>query len=202
MAARLRLTKSELRSQQIKLGQLEKYLPTLQLKKALLQHEVNETINVYEEEVAIFDQKRQKAHTFFDYLDQLGGISLEESLAIEKVHKRMDNIAGVEIPILEKVDFKPLEYSLFNTHPMTDSVVFQLRELKIIQIELELLLEKKSRLEKELREVSIRVNLFEKVLIPRSKENIKKIKVFLSDLQLSSICQAKAAQKKKLAHAH
>ena len=40
--AEIKLTKNELRSQQNKLNQLEKYLPTLQLKKAMLQIEVNE----------------------------------------------------------------------------------------------------------------------------------------------------------------
>ena len=37
----VRLTKTELRVQQVKLGRLHKYLPTLQLKKAMLQMEVN-----------------------------------------------------------------------------------------------------------------------------------------------------------------
>ena len=38
----IKLTKNELRDQQKKLGQLRKYLPTLQLKKAMLQSEVYE----------------------------------------------------------------------------------------------------------------------------------------------------------------
>ncbi len=51
-------------------------------------------------------------------------------------------------------------------------------------------------LEKEWREVSIRVNLFEKVLIPRCQKNIKKIKVFLGDQQLAAVSQAKVAKGK------
>ena len=58
--------------------------------------------------------------------------------------------------------------------------------------------EKKRVLEKELREVSIRVNLFEKILIPRALENIKKIKIFLGDQQLAAVSQAKVAKKKIL----
>ncbi len=38
--ADFKLTKNELRAQQKRLAQLEKYLPTLQLKKAMLQAEV------------------------------------------------------------------------------------------------------------------------------------------------------------------
>ena len=49
----LKLTKNELRNQQTRLSQLSRYLPTLQLKKALLQYEVN---NVLLEIVAIKDE--------------------------------------------------------------------------------------------------------------------------------------------------
>ena len=38
----VKLTKTELRLQQLKHGRLSKYLPTLQLKKAMLQLEVNQ----------------------------------------------------------------------------------------------------------------------------------------------------------------
>ena len=57
---------------------------------------------------------------------------------------------------------------------------------------------KKAALAKELREVSIRVNLFEKIMIPRAKENIKRIKIFLGDQQLAAVSQAKESKKKIL----
>jgi V/A-type H+/Na+-transporting ATPase subunit D len=44
--------------------------------------------------------------------------------------------------------------------------------------------------------VSIRLNLFEKVLIPRAQKNIKKIKIFLGDQELAAVCQAKVAKRK------
>ena len=56
--------------------------------------------------------------------------------------------------------------------------------------------QKKQVLERELKEVSIRVNLFEKILIPRARGNIRKIKIFLNDQQLAAVSQAKIAKKK------
>lgn len=47
-------------------------------------------------------------------------------------------------------------------------------------------------------EVSIRLNLFEKILIPRTKKNIKKIEVFLGDQELAAVAQAKVAKSKIL----
>ncbi|NGX31217.1 MAG: V-type ATP synthase subunit D [Chlamydiae bacterium] len=198
---RLKLTKNELRSWQYKLGQLEKYLPTLQLKKSLLQHEVNETVLAYDQKMIEFDELKQKIIEFAYLFSDLGGVSIKDIAHVERLDTRTENIAGVSIKVLNKLIFKELNYSMFNTHPIVDTVVFFIHKIKTIEIELELLLDKKKRLEYELREVSIRVNLFEKVLIPRAKENIKKIKVFLGDLELAFICQAKAAQKKKLKHA-
>ena len=71
-----------------------------------------------------------------------------------------------------------------------------MRELRTKKIAVVVAQERKLALEKELREVSIRVNLFEKILIPRAKANIRKIKIFLGDQQLSAVSQAKVAKGK------
>ena len=48
----------------------------------------------------------------------------------------------------------------------------------------------------ELRQTSIKVNLFEKRMIPQCKENIRKIKIFLGDQEVAAICNAKIAKGK------
>ncbi len=79
-----------------------------------------------------------------------------------------------------------------------ESAILGIKELVTVRERIRIAEEKKRALEKELREVSIRVNLFEKILIPRAQENIKKIKIFLGDLQLAAVSQAKVAKKKIL----
>ena len=115
---------------------------------------------------------------------------------MQHVLKRYENIAGVEIPIFERVVFRPPDYFLFDTPAWTDAAVEQVREIVIAIERLTIAQEKKRALEKELRDVSIRVNLFEKVLIPRSIGNIRKIKVFLGDQQLAAVAQAKVTKRK------
>ena len=56
------------------------------------------------------------------------------------------------------------------------------------------LLERRKILEKELKDVTIKVNLFDKILIPRAEANIKKIKIALDDQQLAQIANAKKAK--------
>ena len=61
--AQIKLTKTELRLQQLKLAQLLKYLPTLQLKKAMLQAEVNFTqqeIETLQTRSPIFQEARTR----------------------------------------------------------------------------------------------------------------------------------------------
>jgi V/A-type H+-transporting ATPase subunit D len=47
--------------------------------------------------------------------------------------------------------------------------------------------------------VTQRVNLFDKVLIPRTRRNIKRIQIYLSDAERAGVVQAKVAKKKRLA---
>ena len=200
--AQIKLTKNELRDQQHKLGQLERYLPTLQLKKALLQSEVNTCdLQLEELEQVPADKKEylarsQKLLTHADISD------LYDSIHIETVDTSIENIAGVEVPIFQGVTYKPPTYSLFSTPLWLDSMVKATQDLITTLEEIKTLEEKRRLLAKELRDVSIRVNLFEKILIPRTLGNIKKIKIFLGDQQLSAVAQAKVAKTKIEARKH
>ncbi|KAF3363382.1 V-type ATP synthase subunit D [Chlamydiales bacterium STE3] len=196
--AEIKLTKNELRAQQNRLDQLQKYLPTLQLKKAMLQMEVNESRLEIEKLEKHFNSFYDWVQSFSYILSVTTVVDLKKSIEIQEVFKRYENIAGVEVPYFEKAIFKPLEYSLFETPPWLDSVIHGLRSLAESKVKIDIGKEKKDALENELREVSIRVNLFEKVLIPRAEKNIRKIKVFLGDQQLAAVSQAKVAKAKIL----
>lgn len=198
--AEIKLTKNELRSQQIKLQQLEKYLPTLQLKKAMLQIDVNEARLEILKLEDVFLKLHDESKHYSALLTQNVSLDLTSSAKIISVQKSYENIAGVEVPHFEGISFEDFQYDLIDTPPWIDRVVAGLRELATASAKITVVREKKLALDKELREVSIRVNLFEKILIPRGKRNIKKIKVFLGDQQLAAVSQAKVAKTKIEAH--
>jgi len=194
--AELKFTKSELRLQQNKLNQLQKYLPTLQLKKAMLQSEVSETrseILTLSEEYKILQRSLQ---SYSKLLSDSQSFDPVKAVKIEKISRRYENIAGVEVPYLEMLSFQEYHYSLFDTPPWVDSAILGLRKTRTANVKIDIAKEKKTALENELRDVSIRVNLFEKILIPRALRNIKKIKVFLGDQQLAAVSRAKVAKSK------
>lgn len=192
----LKMTKNALRDEEKRFTQLEKYLPTLQLKKALLQLEINEA----RLEILEAEERHRKACDEVDFyvelLTEKSPFNPLEAMEVVEVLKRYENIAGVEVPFLDGIVFRSLDYSLLDTPPWIDGMVEGLRRLKKRSIEIEVIREKKKLLEEELRQVSIRVNLFEKVLIPRALRNIKKIKVFLGDQQLAAVGQVKVAKVK------
>jgi len=193
---RIKFTKNELRAQQHKLSQLQKYLPTLQLKKSLLQFEVASAKMELVEKQNRFELLFEGLKKGEKILDEIGGVDLGEVYEVTQFTQGIENIAGVEVPYIETLEFKSLSYSLIDTPIFCDVLIDKLRKLKRSKIEVDLVTEKVLRLQKELRDVTIRVNLFEKIMIPRSLDNIKRIKVFLSDMELAAVCQAKAAQKK------
>ncbi|MCY3975406.1 MAG: V-type ATP synthase subunit D [Simkaniaceae bacterium] len=194
--SRVKLTKNELRSRQYRLRQLRKYLPTLQLKKAMLQIEVNQAMIEAENLSRAFEEVRGGVAHFRSLLGDRDAVSLFVGAEVRSVAKKYENIAGAEIPLFEEVLFREADYSLFDTPLWIDDALIALRSLVTVREQCKVASEKQAVLAKELREVAIRVNLFEKVLIPRTERDIKKIKIFLGDQELSSVAQAKVTKNK------
>lgn len=194
--AEIKLTKNELRNQQIRLAQLSKYLPTLQLKKAMLQIQVNEVRAEIQSLEKNFKELKAQVAEFSSLLSEPIGFDFYQAVKIARIEKRFENIAGVEIPLYEGVTFEPINYDLFTTPPWLDAAISEIRSMTEAKAELVVAEERKKALENELRDVSIRVNLFEKNLIPKAMQNIKKIKIFLGDQQLAAVSQAKVAKTK------
>lgn len=197
--ADVKLTKNELRAQQVRLAQLSKYLPTLKLKKALLQLEVANARLEEEEKRAQYELLSQRVKEYDPLFKEHLTIDVPSAAKILKVEKRYENVAGVEIPYFEKIIFQEVSYTLFDTPAWVDGAIAGLRASAEAGAKVAIAEEKRKALEDELRQVSIRVNLFEKVLIPRATENIKKIKIFLGDQQLNAVGRAKVAKSKIIA---
>ena len=78
--AEIKLTKNELRQQQKKLEQLQKYLPVLQLKKMMLQEEVN---TARAEIAALRDKERlalEEVYLFSKLFTDMEAIDLREAV--------------------------------------------------------------------------------------------------------------------------
>jgi V/A-type H+-transporting ATPase subunit D len=164
------------------------------LKKQQLQAEIRITENRVME---LEEAKRKVDEAFKVWIAVFGekGIFTKGILTITKVKTSQGNIAGVVIPIFEGAEFQVAPYDLFMTPLWLDGAVEKLRQLILFDLEIRIVKEQRNRLDRELRITTQRVNLFEKVKIPETKENIKKIQIYLGDQQTSAVVRGKIAKR-------
>lgn len=189
----IKLTKNELRSQEGRLKQLNRYLPTLELKKQLLQIEVSKAQEEVNQLTRAFLDKKKEIESSATVFSDSDLTPIIDNIIINNAVIQFDNIAGIDVPNLSNLEFSEREYDLFQYPLWIDGAVEEIKKLIFLQEKVKVAKQKKQILEKELRDVSIKVNLFEKILIPRASENIRKIKIFLGDQQIMSVGQAKVA---------
>ena len=191
---KIKLTKNELKKQKDQLKRFERYLPTLLLKKQLLQMEIRQVEVLIKEK----RQEREKALAeLFHWVDVFGeGLDIAPLVAVKTVRLDTQNIAGLDIPIFEDISFENVAYDLM-THPLwVDAGLEKLKELVRFDVELDVLERQLELLAAELRVTSQRVNLFEKVKIPETKENIRVINIFLGDQQTAAVVRGKMSKSK------
>jgi V/A-type H+-transporting ATPase subunit D len=83
---------------------------------------------------------------------------------------------------------------LARTPAWLDKAVEAMKKVLLLDLEAQIVEEQRKRLDKELRTTTQRVNLFEKIKIPETRGNIKKIQVYLGDQQTASVVRGKIAK--------
>ncbi len=193
--AKFKLTKNEQKKQKDRLKMFTRYLPTLQLKKQQLQTEIR---SIEARAAAVFERKRQLEADFKEWIAVFGD-SFElkpEWIKIRAIRRGEGNIAGIRIPVFESVDFVETRYDLYLTPLWIDKAIVKMKEVIALDMEIKVLNEQIAVLSRELRTATQRVNLFEKVKIPETREIIKKISIYLGDQQTSEVVRGKIAKKK------
>ncbi|MHC4510503.1 MAG: V-type ATP synthase subunit D [Planctomycetota bacterium] len=102
-----------------------------------------------------------------------------------------ENVVGVKLPVLMGVTFSVHEYSMLAKPHWVDVLVDQLQRMVELRARVQVAQERVRRLERAVRRITQRVNLFEKVLIPAAKENIKYIQIFLADAERAAVIRSK-----------
>ncbi|MDR1507541.1 MAG: V-type ATP synthase subunit D [Treponema sp.] len=192
--AKIKLTKNELKKQKDSLKMFQRYLPTLMLKKQQLQAEIRTT------EIRIKELTGERNHidqVFKSWIAVYGekGVFTPDILVIEDLRTAEGNIAGVTIPIFQGADFKTASYDLYHAPLWLDTAVERMKQVLLLDLEARTLEEQRRRLDRELRITTQRVNLFEKIKIPETKESIKKIQVYLGDQQTAAVVRGKIAKR-------
>ena len=193
--AKIKLTKNELKVQKDALKMYRRYLPTLTLKKQQLQAEIR---TIAAKARAVRKEREALEEGFNSWIAVFSEKDAfpEGIIKVSNIRKGVGNIAGVDIPIFEEADFSRGDYDLYDTPLWVDIAANHMERAMALDLEAEVLDEQVRLLEAELLSTSQRVNLFEKVKIPETQENIKKISIYMADQQVSAVVRSKISKRK------
>jgi len=192
--AKVKLTKNELKKQKDSLKRFQRYLPTLMLKKQQLQMVIRQV----ESKVRQIEQERRTLQEELDKWIAVFGedIGMEDLIKVERIERETGNIAGVDIPVFKSLELQEIPYDLFSMPLWTDRGIDAIKRIAELDARIDVLKRQIELLSDELRITTQRVNLFEKVMIPETKENIRKIQIYLGDQQTAAVVRGKMAKNK------
>ena len=191
--AGIKLTKTELKAQNDALKRFLRFLPMLQLKKQQLQ-------GVIAGIVAKTEEVRDRESRLKKEVDGWVGLLAERPdlvdglVKLKEVKVSSANIAGVTIPTFESIETETAVIDAWDTPAWLDDAAVAAREYLSLQAQRDVFEEQLRLVESELKQTSQRVNLFEKVKIPRCKEAIRLIKIALGDEQTAAVTRGKIAK--------
>lgn len=196
--ARLALNKSSLKRQRDQLKTYKRFLPSLDLKRQQLMLELRSA----RRELARLEEEAAEADASLGPLAELVGayrLDLDGLFRVAEVRTAEVNAVGLRLPVLEEVAFETASYSMLSMPFWVDFLVETGKRMVELRLRLDVQRRRVRRLDDAVRKVTQRVNLFEKVLIPSTEENIRKINIFLADAQRVSVVRSKIAKAKSAA---
>jgi V/A-type H+-transporting ATPase subunit D len=192
--AKIKFTKNELKKQKDALKRFLRYLPTLMLKKQQLQMEIRK---IEAQQVEFRHKRELRFQEILHWIAVFGeNVAFDELLSVATLETEVGNIAGVDIPVFKDIRFEVASYDLFELPLWVDTAVEKVQELASLDARISILKKQAELLGEELRITSQRVNLFEKVKIPETRENIRMIQIYLGDEETAAVVRGKIAKKK------
>jgi V/A-type H+-transporting ATPase subunit D len=194
--ARLSLTKASLTKQKRQLKTFEGVLPSLDLKRRQLSAERAKAKQVLAETKQNLQNLETKIAKEIPMLsNEL--VDLKDIVKVTGVDLVEENVMGTRLPKINQAQIQVRDYALLGKPFWVDHLVQLLKKALETQIAIQVAQQRLELLNQAERKVTQKFNLFDKVLIPRAKANIKKIQIYLSDAERAGIVNSKIAKRKK-----
>ncbi|MGC1951487.1 MAG: V-type ATP synthase subunit D [Gammaproteobacteria bacterium] len=191
---RLALNKASLMRESKRLRTFERFLPSLDLKRRQLVTERRKAAHLLSSTRQQIDSLERKVA---DELPMLANHrKLRNVVRIAGIEWNEENLLGVRLPRLSRVVLDTSDYPLLASAQWLDKLSKHLSLGLELHVRLQVETARAARLEQAVRKVTQRVNLFEKVLIPKTRANIKQISIYLSDAERAAVVRAKIARSK------
>jgi V/A-type H+-transporting ATPase subunit D len=195
--AKLKLSKQSLHHQQEQLKLYKRLLPSLDLKRRQLTMEAQKAQQEHAAAVAQIDALETRIGEELPMLAD-EGLHLRDLVVVKGYKLGEQNIVGVRLPVLESLDCQVADYSPLATPAWLDILVQRLKDAKTCRLRAEIAAQRLDILRLQLRRVTQRVNLFDKILIPTAHSNIQRIRIYLGETERAAVVTSKLAKSKQL----
>ncbi|HET9375367.1 MAG TPA: V-type ATP synthase subunit D [Chthoniobacterales bacterium] len=194
--ARLSLSKSTLTQLTRQLKTYQNFLPSLDLKRRQLLAEQEKARRELRE---LTDRQEALRPVVEKQIPMLGytHVDVRGIVRVTKTDIVEENVMGIHLPKLGGLEIKVSEYPFLGKPHWIDRLVQLLKQATEIRINRRVMERRLELLASAAKVVSQRVNLFEKVLIPKTEADVQRVRVYLSDSERASIVRAKIAKGEK-----
>jgi V/A-type H+-transporting ATPase subunit D len=194
--ARVSLNKATLTSQTKQLRAYQEFLPSLDLKRRQLIAEQRKARRALDEIQDALSEIEQAVRAGLPMLSNYR-IDLTSIARLSGVELGEENVLGTRLPVIRAARVEVRPYGLLAKPHWVDRLVDHLRKALELRVAQQVAARRLFLLDAAVKTVTQRVNLFDKVLIPRTRQNIKKIRIYLSDGERAGVVRAKLAKAKK-----
>jgi V/A-type H+-transporting ATPase subunit D len=195
--AQLKLSKASMQQELVKLKLYEKLLPSLELKRRQLSIELEEARREYAATRAEVERLETRVGAELPMLANTE-IELKGLVKMTALDLGQENVVGVRLPLLKKVECQVAEYSALAKPAWVDALAERLGDAAEARTRIQVAAERVRILGRAERRITQRVNLFEKILIPRTRKNIERIQIWLGDIGRAAVVQAKLAKARQV----
>ncbi len=190
-------SKATLHKQVAQLKRYQQFLPSLDLKRQLL---IGERYKAATRLAKIEGQIRECRAIVTEHLPMISNyhIVLNDLAMVSAISVGHENSVGVNLPVLEAIDIATQPYSTYAKPHWVDQTAIQLKYMLELKVRLRIEQRRLEILNIAVKKVTQRVNFFDKILIPRTQQTIKKISIFISDTERAAVVSAKITKQKRL----
>ena len=192
--AKLVLSKSGLHKQRENMRLYERVLPSLELKRMQLTAELKRAGKQLDNARADEEMLKQRVALQLPMLADLE-MDLSGFVDVESIDIDEQNMVGVRLPTLVDVRFRVAPYSMLARPHWTDVLTDRIKQMVLQKVLVQVMTQRVRLLEQSARKITQRTNLFEKILVPQARRNIRKIQVYLADADRAAVIRSKITKR-------
>ena len=197
MADKILMNKNTLAALKVELKEYEEALPIFEMKE----NQLTALVRVLEEDIERLNQSIEATNRSIQpWVSVLSEqeINIADFVEVETVNTEVKEVVGVTVEIFESITFKEIDIDLLTTPLWIDAAEEVIKDQITTQTTITYKRKEIALLEEELAEARRMKNALKEVFIPENIDNIRKIEIYLGDVERLAIGCAKLVKKKKL----